>query len=465
MILATLRLECRIFFATPAGGLAFVLMLALSVCALVAGESQHALDERARQAHARAVQGAFEAWRGALVRIEATGIAKSPHEAQPMNLSVPVALAPGPLPAFALGLRELLPSQATLSPWNTSATVFPAYQFQNPTLLALGRFDLNFVTIVLLPLLMIAVSSDTLGRERARGTLRLLLAQGARLESLAGWRLILRNTWIVLPLMLASAAYAASAAPVESWIFYLLWLAATGLYAGVWLGLIALAVAWYRRTEAVAASLVAAWTAVVLVLPAVLAAAAEASYPAPSRLAYLSELRAAQIDASREVDRLTRGYLLDHPELTISDQAAPSFHRDAYLANLEVERRTASILAAFDRSRADRQSSLARAQYASAALVAQRLLNRLAGADEARYWRFQAGVRACLAHLADAVGPSVVSGQRIRLAEVEGATACAIDPPSLRELIVESRWPVFYLVSLAAVLLLFARRRLRRPPD
>lgn len=55
--------------------------------------------------------------------------------------------------------------------------------------------------------------------------------------------------------------------------------------------------------------------------------------PPPSWLVFLSEMREGEVTAIRETTVLTAGLLADHPELTVSDEAAPGFYRSNFLAN------------------------------------------------------------------------------------------------------------------------------------
>ena len=85
----------------------------------------------------------------------------------------------------------------------------------------------------------------------------------------------------------------------------------------------------------------------VFAVPAIGGALAEASYPPPSRLVFLSEMREGEVTAIRDTAALTAGFLADHPELTVSDEAAPGFYRSNFLANREAARRTTPVLELF----------------------------------------------------------------------------------------------------------------------
>ena len=468
MISPALLLERKTFFAALPGCMALALVVVLTVHALASGQSRRQADGAATAQFEASVEKSMHDWRGALARVEAEGPSASRFAGRPMNIAYPAALAPATLGDFAVGPSDLHPATAKITPWNTPGNLFSHYQFQNPTVLALGRFDLTFVVVVIMPLLMIAVSFDVLGGERSRGTLRIAAAQAARLDRFVWKRLMLRNGALWLTLIVIAAVAALVQAPDASRIGRILrfaaWTGATATYALLWFGLVAAAVAWLKRSETVAASLVAGWAVLVLAVPALADAAGEALNPPPSRLAYLSQMREAQNVANREVDRLTQGFLLDHPELTVADESAPvPFHRSAYLANLEVERRTAPVLAAFAHAYAQRRALRERVQYLSPAIVVQNALNSIAGADVDRYVRFAVHARVSLARLNELVGGAVVSGGRTSLAELDAFSCCDLAEPRLAHVLHKSVFPLVCVVLLAGILLLISGRRLAAP--
>ncbi|MEM9490595.1 MAG: DUF3526 domain-containing protein, partial [Myxococcota bacterium] len=181
----------------------------------------------------------------------------------------------------------------------------------------------------------------------------------------------------------------------------------------------------------------------------------------PSRLAYLSEIRSAQAETNRDVDRLTARYLVDHPELTVGDAGMPSFFRAAFLANRVAHENTAPILTAYEEARQGRSRTLAWAQYLSPSIIAQRLLNLTAGADLARQHRFQAQARDALERLASVVGPAVVSRNRLSLAEFDALSPFSFQDRRPGEIAGSGTGPLAFLLILSAALGLLAQRRLR----
>ncbi|MEM9286373.1 MAG: DUF3526 domain-containing protein [Pseudomonadota bacterium] len=463
----TITLERKLFLFSGQG-----LVTALSIVALVL---LSALASKADIARTAAAQSAFlderneaiEEWRGALVAYEETGEAESPYDARPMNLRIPAVLPPAPLADFAGGSAELYPTTAVLTGWANPADLFSRYEFDNPAPLSIGRLDLSFLVVVLLPLIMIAASFDILASDREGGRAKLVAVQAGQLHRSVWERLWLRNASIWATFSVAAVMMAllpASGADMGMRLLHFAaWLAIAWVYGAFWFGLIALASIVIKKGETVASALFAAWAMFVFAVPAVGGALAEGLYPPPSRLAFLSEMRKGEVAAIRQTAALTAGILADHPEMTVSDEAVPAFFNRAYVANREAGKRTTPVLIAFEESRNQRLSLVSYVQYASPSLIADRALTAVAGGDIERAMAYQRQAREALAELFDVIGPAVAAKQRISLEQFEAIPAFQYKERSLGDILASSAVPLAYLVLLGFGLVALARRRLAAP--
>ncbi|MCG8417053.1 MAG: DUF3526 domain-containing protein [Proteobacteria bacterium] len=404
---------------------------------------------------------ALAKWRDGLVQIENGTRQAKPRDANPMSISFPAVLPPSSLGDFAIGHADLHPDSAEISPWRNPSSMFGRYQFDNPTTLASSRFDVVVVIILLLPLLMIAVSFDVLAGDRARGALSMVLSFPIRLTSLAWSRLLVRNglLWVTAVLVMTCLLLLNDAGG-DRYARFGLWLGVCLAYGLFWLTVIALCVAYIPTAINTAAALVAVWMVLALALPATVTTISEAAFPTPSRLAYLSEIRRAQTETNRELDRLTAKYLIDHPELTVGNEELPSFYRAAFISNQIARDRTRPILEAYEAARAGRAQTLRWAQYLSPSIIAQRLLNFTADADLDRQHRFQAQARDALEQLSVAVGPAVVSRNRLSAAEFDTLSLFSFQERSLAELAWLAAVPMAFLLLSSALLAVVAHRRL-----
>ncbi len=401
-------------------------------------------------------------WRSQLVAIEEENRELSPFEGNPMSISFPAVLTPSALGDFAVGHNDLQPQVADISPWRNAVSMFGRYQFDNPTTLAVSRFDVAFVVVVLMPILMIAVSFDSLAADRARGTLPLVMSFPLRATKLVWIRLILRNTlvWLFAGVAMTILLLVNDSGGGQRISLFAVWMLVSTAYAWFWLSLIALCVAINRSVTGAAATLVAFWAVFVLAAPAAIATTSESLYPTPSRLDYLSEIRKAQGETNRELDRLTSGFLMDHPDITVSDAQVPAYFRGAWLSNDAIRSRTATILEDYDQAWEHRQRIVGVAQFLSPSVIVQRQLHAVAGADLERQHRFQRQARGALYSLSAAVGPAVVSRNRISTDEFDQLAPFVFEDRRASVLFAGSIPSLAYLMILALILAGFAHRKL-----
>ena len=404
-------------------------------------------------------------WLEELVSIEKGGAASAPTAARPMHIRMPAILPPAPLAGFAASSSDLYPSTTTLTPWANPVDLFMEYEFSNPTLSSIGGFDLTFLVVVLIPLIMIGASFDIFAADRERGRSRIIAVQSGHVGPSIWMRLIIRNLfiWSLLTLILALAVICMPSifSFSERLLSFCLWWAVAALYGLFWFALIAFAIAFLKRSETVAALLFASWAIFVFAIPAIGNGIAEASYPPPSRLAFLSEMREGEVKAIRDSAELTAGFLADHPELIESDEAVPSFYQSNFLANLEVTKRTMPALDAYNKSRQQRDSLTDKIQYFSPAMMTNAALKTLAGGDVNRNMAFQNQARQALRDLSETVGPAVISKKRISVSEFESIPAFKFQEKSVSQMlnVFMSRLLIIFLLTI--VLLIAAYQRLK----
>jgi len=464
---ATIALERRIFLLATPGVIIAICLILLGVYAAFSGKAyvNQAID--GQETFETLTNETVEEWRAALVDVEASDEAPSPFAARPMNLRLPATLPPAPLADFAIGGGDLLPATTKLTGWSNPAELFLGYEFANPTTLRLGRFDLTFLVIVILPLVMIAASFDVFAGERERGRVRITAAQAGEITPSVWKRLFLRNAaiWSVCSLIAFAAAIFApapqmSAARLTS---FALWLGTAWVYGFFWFSLIAFAVAFARQTETVAATLFSVWAVVVFAVPAVGGAIAEAAYPPPSRLVFLSEMREGEVEAVREAEKLTNTFLAEHPAMAPSTEGVPGYFRGAFLSNMEAAKRTTPVLEAFTQSRRDRKSLVDKMQFLSPALIANNALVSIAGGDVARNMAYQEQARAALDDLYERIGPAIVAKQRISVADFDAIPRFVFEEQSPAQKAAAFAAPLSFLFIVSVLLLFLARRRLASP--
>jgi len=119
----------------------------------------------------------------------------------PSNLRAPTVLPVSPLALLTVGEMDLQPHTATVSLFTPAGAAAKGQEHHSPVSLAIGRFDLGFAVVVLMPLVLLALCHNQLAEDREQRRLPLLAAQIDVLHLL--WRRLARRAGaMVLPLLI-----------------------------------------------------------------------------------------------------------------------------------------------------------------------------------------------------------------------------------------------------------------------
>lgn len=367
---------------------ALALLLVLSaIAAFTAWEQrQAATAERAR--HQAQVDHAFE-----------TQPDRHPHRMvhyghfvfRPLN----------PLAAFDAGIDPYTGHTLFLEGHRQNSANFGDVR-QSSLLLRFGQLTPAFVLQVLAPLLLVFIGHAAVARERERGTLRVLLAQGLPPRALVagkGLALLAVAGLMLLPAAVALAAIAV-VAPASAGAAL-----ALGLAHAAWLGLwvlgVVLASTLARRGRDALLALLAAWAVGVVLLPRLAPELVTATLALPTRLE-------TDIAVARELAALGDSHNPDDPYFSAFRQRVLAQYGVSRVEDLPVnykglvgqegERLTSALFARHARDGlALQQAQLARLggfSLLSPAIALRRLSMGAAGTDLMAYSRFLAQAEA-----------------------------------------------------------------------
>jgi ABC-2 type transport system permease protein len=267
---------------------------------------------------------------------------------------------------------------------------------QSSLLLRLGQLTPAMVLQVLAPLVLIFLGHAAVARERESGTLRLLLAQGARPAQVVLGKLLAVGgvaVVVVLPALVGLLAVAvASAVPASLAAMlaagYVSWML-------IWAAAIAAVSALCTRAQTALAVLLVIWAASVVALPRLAAEQAAASLPLPTRLetdiGIARDL--AQIGDSHDPDD---PYFKDFRQRVLAQYGVSRIEdlpvNYKGLVGMEGERLTARLFEQYANASFDRQEAQLRLAdrwaVLSPVIALQRLSMALCGTDLHGYRRF-----------------------------------------------------------------------------
>lgn len=268
-------------------------------------------------------------------------------------------------------------------------------EMSSPIQLLFGSFDLAFVIVFLLPLLIIAFSYDVFSLEKERGSLRLLAAQPIAIHSWLLQKLSLRFFWISILFLLITTfiVYLTGVDIIDEPLSYFSLLLLALVYMLFWFVMVFLVNLWIGNSSKNAVALIGLWVIFALLIPSVINQMGSTFYPMPSRTLLINEMRVKKIEVSKKQDEILDNFLRDHPEYAINDssQSRSFYHR--YMASQElVKEELSPIVNRFEEQLQKQQILVDRLKWISPALIIQEALNKLAGNSSSDYesFRFQA---------------------------------------------------------------------------
>lgn len=311
------------------------------------------------------------------------------------------ALSPASFAFSSIGQSDVYPSFFKVS-GRRSDSFMDAQELENPTNLLIGRFDLAFVVVYLVPLFAFALAYNSLAGEKESGTLQLLLAQGVSLRSLLIGKTLARASVILAPLIVAALFMmlwyevgSDTTFLISPLLKFTAWCGIVVLYTLFWLAIAALVNLYGASSASNAVTLAAVWIGFVMLCPTFINLAAGAIHPVPSRLELINVSRDVQ-EQTRVPVQLLEAYYREHPEARPANKDLTKYDFPFYYTAIQREQhlRLAPLMQRYETALAAQQNLVRWASLLSPSLVAQESLNDLAGTGYARHRRFIEGVTA-----------------------------------------------------------------------
>jgi ABC-2 type transport system permease protein len=307
------------------------------------------------------------------------------------------ALPHAPLAPLSVGQADLLPYHYTVTINTHAESLLASGELENPLNLMAGRFDVAFVIVYLLPLLILALSFNLLSAEREQGTLLLTIAQSTPVRSVLLQRVAIRATLVVALAAVITTASAAlgglRVAEPDVWSGLLLWTGAVAVYSLLWFALALLVNSFGYGSGTNATILAASWLVGVVISPAAVNIAASMLHPLPSRVELVAVQREAAREAAERRSALLAEFFEDHPEMVQGlDVDTTNVAARSYATQQEVQRRVGEVIDRFEQQLAAQQAVVRRYRYLSPAVLMQEALNDISGTGDVRFARFRESV-------------------------------------------------------------------------
>lgn len=298
------------------------------------------------------------------------------------------AKVPATLTSLAIGQSDIYSNHVLLKMYGDGYAL-NFTELSNPVQLLFGSFDVAFVLIFLLPLIVIAFTYNILSSEREQGSLRLLAAQPMTLFSWlfqkAFFRFIVLSLLLIITIAITLSINGISVfrefLPVSQFISVSL------VYVLFWFTLAIFVNLLGKSSAYNAVSMLAFWVTFVLLIPAAVNQLANSLYPVPSRAQMINEVRVVKSEVEKKANEVLADFLRNHPELNTlegEEDQASFWHR--YLASQEViKKEVQPILAKYEQQLIAQQEWIHQFRYISPAILLQNSLSSLAETSTSHY--------------------------------------------------------------------------------
>lgn len=324
--------------------------------------------------------------------------APKPDDPYSIGMSLQYAVLPFTSAAFfSLGQADVLDSNAGVTVSTLQRTQADKEGFENPLSFLVGRFDLSFVIVYLLPLFVLAISFNLLSAERENGSLQMLLANPLNLKNLLTAKLTAQFILIfaiVLTVTLIGSFFVTNITAGDFWLRASLWVILVFAYTLFWFSLAVFVNSLGYSSAANAVISSALWLILVLILPSLLNVAISSVYPVPSRNETISAIRSINLDVRRDGEKLLTEFYQDHPEyMPRGELDLKDFGLRFVYIQREQKKRVEEVENRFAEQLGKQQNLVRTFRFLSPSIITQEALNDIAGTGLERYAHFRSQVK------------------------------------------------------------------------
>lgn len=307
-----------------------------------------------------------------------------------------VANSPSPMAVLSLGQRDLYPYYYILNAQNLYSQTLKG-EIYNPFKLAAGNFDLSFVMIYLMPLLIISFAFDLLSFEKDMGTYTALRMSRYSLRAILFAKLRFRFLLVGgMTLLLTLIGFlSASTNFVADGGSILLWLLVALAYQALWFAILWFINALRKSTSFNASTAIFAWIALLIVVPALLNFLSQSSRQASAvSLATLMRSRSMP-EEDIAMKKALADFYVYYPKLQPRDTTRTAFfYSQGYSAFLAVAQRQSSAQVESFYSQIKKQLATSKQlNWFNPAVNVQELFNGIAGTQLETELAFKASMK------------------------------------------------------------------------
>ncbi len=324
-----------------------------------------------------------------------------------------------PVAGLCLGQRDLYPVYYGFNVTDLARQVNVG-ELANPMKLLTGNFDLSYVFVFLFPLLIIVLFYNLFAAEKEGGTLSLLHAQVASINTILLSKGILRfllvcllaTTLLFIGFLIQGVSFGENISMFFSFLLVIF------AYCFFWCAMMALIVA-LRRSSALSAMLgLGIWLLLTLIAPALINLIISSNQPSPNRTEAIHAVR----DRNDQNWDSPKSFLLDefyadYPQYNDGDTL--DFDKWYYASFTMLDKEANALNATFEAQLAKRNAMLARWQWLAPAAMVHERLSSLANTDRASHLNFVSEVHRYHQTLKDIYYPKIFNNEQFTMEDLK----------------------------------------------
>ncbi len=288
-------------------------------------------------------------------------------------------------------------------------------ELSNPVQLMFGSFDLSFVLIYILPLIVIAFTYNILSQEREQGILYVIASHPVSLFQWLLRKALIRYALLagILVVLLLGLLLAVGVPVFTDFGKTSLFILLSVGYLLFWFVLACLVNLRGQSSANNAVSLIALWIVLVLLVPSSVNQMANSIYPVPSRAKLINELRVVNAAAEEKADELLENFLRDHPELAGFEGGSRGWQE--YFATQDlIKNEIQPVLNEYEVKLEQQQEWVDKLRYISPALLMQDALNEISGTSTRHYADYREQVSEFSLEWRDFFLPMIFKGETFK---------------------------------------------------
>jgi ABC-2 type transport system permease protein len=372
---------------------------------------------------------------------------------------------PAPFARLSIGQRDVNTYYLPLNAQNLYLQLFRS-EIANPRKLLAGNFDLSFVIIYMLPLLIISCCYGLLSDEQERGTLSLLRIQPVPLHHIILYKgLFWFGITAALLLFMSVIAFTWSSIPLNATASMGWWLLITGSYAACWFALLLLINSFGRSSAFNALCSLGVWLVFLVVIPALLNLGfTNESEADPTKLTDHIRRQQGLGESKQEKREVLERFYSHYPQYKPTDTAAAARFLDfqAYSAYVTLSDAAAKpMVDAYYQNVWDRYRKITAWHVINPAVNTQNMLNRLAHSGLEDAFAFRQSITVFHRQLCHFCFQPLFAGRLMTRADFTHIPAFKPTQPALKAgtLLGELGW--LWLLAIIATITAYYRLRYR----